>query len=102
MLRKNQIDEIDRLIEEERKTILEQDNSIDNHNARRMTCRLFGHGIIEVTPKYRQEKTYYCSYCAEIVGYKKYKKQKLLPCAVMLFEYMLTDSYINASHPKSS
>lgn len=102
-MRKNQIYEIDRLIEEERRAILEQDNSLDNHNERRMTCKFFGHGKVVHIEKYRQEKTYFCSYCAEIVAYKRYRKSrpKLLPCAVILFGYMLTDAYKEAIHPKS-
>lgn len=94
-------DEIDRLIEEERRTILEQDNSIDNYNERRMTCKFFGHSKIIKVDKWRQEETFFCEYCAEIVGYKKYQKNKRMSCAVILFEYMLTDAYKNACHPKS-
>ena len=106
MINKNEIDrisknEIDRLIEEERRTILEQDNSIDNHNERRMTCKFFGHGKIERIDKYRQEITFYCSYCAEIVGYKKYRRNKRMSCSVIMFEYMLTSQYKNTHHPKS-
>jgi len=101
MTNKNKIDEIDRLIEEERRIILEQDNSIDNHNERRMTCKFFGHGKIEHALGYRQEKTFFCGYCAEIVGYNKYRKNKRMSCSVIMFEYMLTNTYKNACHPKS-
>ena len=93
--------EIDALIAEEVATESKQTvNSVDALNHRRMTCKFFGHSRLLRLDKYKGCTTYYCEYCAEIIGYGSRRNMTKSPSPVFFWNWMLDDGFLLAIHPE--
>ncbi len=76
-------------------------NSLDALNNRRMTCRFFGHGKLRKLDKYKGMPTWFCTYCAEIIGYGD-NEENLAPStnAVFFWDWMEDPRFNSIVHPE--